>query len=177
MLLSAGLVGEHGHEQALAGQQPLPRSKQRAHDAAPLLLAAIAEDRFHVDAGSHVHHRPRLGHGALTRIELHFDELHLAADDPEVDFVRAAPGVERRRRRGRAAPVDQELRELRNVLERRPVAHPGGEHERVAVNRPVPQVGHDVVLRHRPDLVTPDRHIPLLHVCSVASTLSANRSV
>src|SRR5881628_3435512 len=42
LLLAAALVGEHRHEQALARQQPFARSKQRAHDAAPL-LAAVAE--------------------------------------------------------------------------------------------------------------------------------------
>ena len=105
LLLAAALVGEHGHEQALTGEQPLAGAEQRAHDAAPLLLAAVAEDGFHLDARRHVHHRAGLGHGALARIELDLDELHLAAEDPEVDLVRAAAGHDRRRRRrGGALP-------------------------------------------------------------------------
>ena len=36
LLLAAAAVGEHGHEQALAGDQPLAGAEQRAHDARPL---------------------------------------------------------------------------------------------------------------------------------------------
>ena len=103
LLLAAALVGEHRHEQALTGDQPLAGAEQRAHDAAALLLAAVAEHRLHLDARRHVHHRARFGHGALARIELDLDELHLAAEDLEVDLVRAAARHDRRRRRRRRA--------------------------------------------------------------------------
>ena len=98
LLLAASLIREHRHEQALAGDQPLAGAEQRSHHAGALLLAAVAEDRLHLDARRHVHHRAGLGHGALAGIELDFDELHLAADDLEIDLVRATPGHDRRRR-------------------------------------------------------------------------------
>ena len=100
--LPAPLVREHRHEQALAGDQPLAGAEQRAHHARPLLLAAVAEDGLHLDAGRHVHHRARLGDRALAGIELDLDELHLAAEDLEVDLVGAAAGHDRRRRGGEA---------------------------------------------------------------------------
>src|SRR6185436_6150067 len=50
LLLAAPLVGEHRHEEALTRDEPLPGAKQRAHDAATLLLAAVAEHGFHLDA-------------------------------------------------------------------------------------------------------------------------------
>ena len=99
------LIGEDGHEQALTRNQALAGAEQRAHHAAPLLLAAVAEDGLHLDARRHVHHRPGLCDRALARIELHFDELHLAADDAEIDFVRAAARHDRRRRRRRGRLV------------------------------------------------------------------------
>ena len=98
----AAAVREHGHEQALAGQQPLAGAEQRAHDPRARLLAAVAEHGLHLDAGGHVHQRAGLGDGALAGIELDFDELHVLAEDPEVDVVRAATGrAAERRRRGR----------------------------------------------------------------------------
>ena len=72
-------VGEDRHEQALAGQQALAGAEQRAHEAALLLAAAVAEDGLHLDAGRHVHHPAGFGDDALARIELDFDELQILA--------------------------------------------------------------------------------------------------
>ena len=94
---AVGLIGEHRHEQALAGQDAASRAEQRADDSAALLLTAVAEDRLHLDAGRHVHQRSGFGHGALTRIQSHFDELQVFAEDAEVDVVRAAAGTRRHR--------------------------------------------------------------------------------
>ena len=124
--LPRALVGEHRHEQALTGDQPLAGAEQRAHDAAALLLAAVAEHRLHLDAGRHVHHRAGFGDGALARIELDLDELHLAADDAG-SRSRARGGPARsaaaRAAAARAGAAGQERGELRHVLERRPVLH------------------------------------------------------
>ena len=166
LLLAGPLIGEDGHEEALAGDETFAGTEQRAHHARSLLLRTVAEHRLHLNAGSHVHHRASFGHGALTGIELHFDELHLAAEDAEVDFVRALPGRDRRRRgrsRRRAAGRRRQVGSHgRHVLERRPVRHARRKDERVAVNGAVPQIGDDVFLRHRPDLMAADGHVPLL---------------
>ena len=59
------------------------------------------------EAGSMMYMTPGIqmetifGDGALTRIQFHLDELHLAADDTEVDIVRPLSGNDRWwRRRG-----------------------------------------------------------------------------
>ncbi len=80
----------------------LPAPEQRAHDPALLLAAAVAEDRLHLDARGHVHHRARLGHDALAGIELDLDELQVLAVDLGVDLVGAPAGHGRRRGRARA---------------------------------------------------------------------------
>ena len=79
-----------------------------------LLLAAVAEDRLHLDAGSHVHHRAGLGDGALAGIELDLDELHLAAEDLVVDLVRAPAGRSAAAAAARAppAPASGQLRHV-----------------------------------------------------------------
>ena len=89
LLLARALVGEHRHEQAFTGDQALAGAEQRAHHAGTLLAAAVAEDRLHLDARRHVHHRSRFGDGAFAGIELDLHELHLAAEDAEVHFVRS----------------------------------------------------------------------------------------
>ncbi len=126
--------------------------------------------------GRHVHHRAGFGHGALAGIELDFDELHLAAEDAEVDLVRARARRDRRRRGRRRAASGrrEEGGEHRHVLERRPVRHARREDERVAVNGAVPQVGDDVFLRHRSDLVAADGHVPLLLCHRLLSDGGAN---
>ena len=125
--LPRALVGEDGHEQALTGDQPLAGAEQRAHHAATAAAAAVAEHRLHLDARRHVHHRAGFGDRALAGIELDLDELHLAAEDAEVDLVRAPAGHDRRRRGAapRAAAAGQKRGQLRHVLERRPVRHAG----------------------------------------------------
>ena len=144
--------------------QPLAGAEQRAHHAAPLLLAAVAEHRLHLDAGRHVHHRAGFGDGALARIELDLDELHLAAEDLEIDIVRP-PARDDRRRRGRgparrgparnAASCGTSLSGVQFVM-------PAGEHQRVAVDGAVSQIGDDIVLRDGPDLMPANGHVPLL---------------
>ena len=98
LLAGTAAIREHGHEQALACQQPLAGPEERAHDSRAPLLGAVAEDGLHLDAGRHVHHRARFGHRTFAGIQLHFDELHVFADDLEIDVVSAAA-----RRRCRAA--------------------------------------------------------------------------
>jgi hypothetical protein len=170
LMLAAPLVGEHGHEQAFTGDEPLASAEQRAHHAGPL-LGAVAEHGLHLDPLGHVHHRPGLGDRALTGIELDLDELHFAADDLEVDLVGAAAGHDRRRRRRRAVGA-QECRQRRHVSEPGPVRHPRREHQRASVDGPVPQARHHIVLRDGAHLVSPDRHVPLLlcHVLNLKLT-------
>ena len=158
-LLARALVGEDRHEKAFPGEQALAGAEQRPHQpaAALRLLAAVAEDGLHADAGHHVHHRAGLGDRALARIEFHFHELHLDADDLEIDVVRAAS---RRRRRHRARQVRRKRRHLRKP---RPLAHARGEHERVGRDVAAAEAGDDVVLADWPDLLAADRHVPLGH--------------
>ena len=160
-LLAGGLVGEHRHEQALAGQDALAGAEQRADDAAALLLTAVAEDRLHLDAGRHVHHRAGLGDGALARIELDLDELHVLAEDLEVDLVGAPAGAgcrdgaggtsgtaaQRRPTRGSAVQpaATSTRRELRNGTERRPVLHAGREQQRFRIDAAVVDVRSNLV--------------------------------
>ena len=66
LLLLAAAVEKHRHEQRLAGQQPLAGAHQRAEEPA-LLLRAVAEDRFHLDAVVHVHHAAGFGDGGFVR--------------------------------------------------------------------------------------------------------------
>ena len=122
LLLALALVGEHRHEQALTREDALAGAEQRVHHAARLLLAAVAEDGLHLDALRHVHHRAGFGDRAFARIELDFDELHLAAVDLEVDVVRAPAG--RRRRRERRGAGGLARRSGRRALDDRPRRRP-----------------------------------------------------
>ena len=70
----------------LAGEQPLARSHQRAHEPA-LLLRPVAEDRLHLDAVFHVHHAAGFGDRRLVRIELDFDKLHVVAVNLVINLV------------------------------------------------------------------------------------------
>ena len=120
-------------------------SRLPAPSSAPMmpalgLLAAVAEDGLHLDAGRHVHHRAGFGHGALARIELDLDELHVLADDLEVDVVRAAAGGGAERRRSRRAPASDAAANCGTVAERRPVRHARREHQRVRVDAAVAQI-------------------------------------
>ena len=158
-------IGEDRHEQALTREQPLAGAEDRVHHAAARRLLPSPNTVSIVDAGRHVHHRAGFGDGALAGIELDLDELHLAAEDPEVDIVRPAAGHDWRRRSGSrpsARGTGQVRGELRHVLQRRPVLQPLGEHQRVPVDRAVSQIGDDIVLRDGPDLVPANGHVPLL---------------
>ena len=86
-MLALTAVGEHGHEKALAGQQALACSDKLVEDAAVLLMATVAEDGFHLDGAGHVHHRPGLGHGTFTGVQLHLDKLHVVAVNAVVHVV------------------------------------------------------------------------------------------
>jgi hypothetical protein len=101
---------------------------------------------------------------ALTGIELHFDELHLAAKDAEVNLVCPSSGNNRWRRGRRFAGrrAGKVRGELRNILEGRPVLQTLGKHQRVPVDRAVSQIGDDIVLRNGSDLMPADGHVPLL---------------
>src|SRR5207342_2516010 len=86
--LAVAAVGEDGGEQALAGDQALARADQLVEQAAARGgRAAVAEYRLHAYGGVLVHHRAGLGDRAFARVEFHFDELHVLADDAEVDLV------------------------------------------------------------------------------------------
>src|SRR6185436_1872846 len=63
-LLPLAAILEDRHEERLAGKQPFTRAHERAHEAA-LLLRAIAEDGFHLDAVVHVYHSAGFGHGGF----------------------------------------------------------------------------------------------------------------
>ena len=139
----------------------LPAPSSSPMSPALLLRAAVAEDRLHLDAGRHVHHRAGLGDRALAGIELDLDELHLVAEDLEVDLVRL-PRRNRRRRRRRRRAAAEAGGQLRDVLERRPVAHAAGEHQRVPVDRSRLDAPDDLVLADGPDLLPADGHVPLL---------------
>ena len=64
---------------------PAPMSAPRK----PLLCCrrTIAENRLHFDAIVHIHHAARFGDRCFVRIQLHFDELHVVAENLVVDFV------------------------------------------------------------------------------------------
>ena len=89
LLLAAPRFGEHGHEQALAGQQALAGAHQRAEEAA-LLLLRCRRRRWSPSAmpSSMYIMPPASATVALARVELDFDELHVVAEDPVVDLVR-----------------------------------------------------------------------------------------
>ena len=90
---------------------------------------------------------PGFGDRALSRIQFDFDELHLTADDLEVDLVCATCPRHDRRRRRRTSPgcASQVARQLRHVLERRPVRQAGPEDQRVSIDGAVAQIRHHVV--------------------------------
>ena len=91
LLLPLPLVHERGHEERLAGQQPLARADQGVEEAARL-LRAVAEDRLHPDAVFHVHEAARFRERGLARIELDLDVLHVVAEDLVVHFVHLCHG-------------------------------------------------------------------------------------
>ena len=115
VLFPAAAVHELRHEQALAGEQPFAGAQHLVHETA---LVAVAEDRLHLDSGTHEHHGPRFGHRPLAGIELHFHELHLLAEDPVVHLVH--PARRRGTRRGRA--VTDAGPQFRDIGGRRPRA-------------------------------------------------------
>ena len=80
-------IEEHGHEQRLAGQQTLARAHQGAQETAALLLRAVAEDGFHLDAVFHVHHAAGFGDRRFVWIQLDLDELHVVAKNLVVNLV------------------------------------------------------------------------------------------
>ena len=53
----------------------------------PLLLRAVAEDGFHLDAIVHVHHPARFGDRGFHGVEFDFDELHVVAENLVINFV------------------------------------------------------------------------------------------
>ena len=159
-LLAGAVVREDRHEEAFTRQDPAAGAEQRSHQPALRLGRAVAEDRLHGDAVGHVHHRAGLGHGAFAGIELHLDELHVLAEDLEVDLVRLAPATRNRRRRRRHAAL-QVRHELRHRGDGRPVGHAGREDQRVAVGGAILDVGDDFLLRHRSDLPAAQCHEPL----------------
>ena len=178
-MLALALVREHGHEQALTGQQALAGAEQRVHHAARPLLAAVAEDRLHRDALRHVHHRAGFGDGAFARIELDLDELHLVAVDLEVDVVRAA-ARRRRRRESAGAPAEAPRLDVRrergHILHLLPLRHAGGEHQRLGIDAAVLQVGDDLLLADRSHLMATDGHVPLVRaVHCVQSSVSSQQ--
>ena len=91
------LIEENRHEQGFSDKQPLAGPHQGA-DKTGLLLRAIAEDGFHVDAVVHVHHPARLGNGRFTWIQFDFDKLHVITKYLVVHFMHSRhaypPGFE-----------------------------------------------------------------------------------
>ena len=100
-LLALGLVREHRHEQAFAGQHALAGAEQRVDHAsgAPLPSPKIVSIWM---PGVMYMNAPASATARLARIELDLDELHLVAVDHEVDVVGAPAG--RRRRRAQEPP-------------------------------------------------------------------------
>ena len=97
-LAAAARVREHRGEERLAGDEALAGAEQLVHEAAALAgRGTVAEHGFHLHRGFLVHHRSGFGHGALARVELDLDELHVLAVDLVVDLVGAARGGRRRR--------------------------------------------------------------------------------
>ena len=85
-------MGEQGHKQALAGEQPFSCAHQLAHETAGTGRGgSVAENGFHVHLGLLVHHGSGFGHGTFTRIQFDFHKLHLRAHDFEIDFVGCSP--------------------------------------------------------------------------------------
>ena len=125
------------------------------------LLAAVAEHGLHLDAGRHVHHRAGFGDGALARIELDLDELHVLAEDLEVDVVRAASGRGAERRRSGAAPASDAAANCGTALSGVQFVMPAVNTSVFASMLPLTRFGHDLVLADGTHLVAADRHVPL----------------
>ncbi|RMO69998.1 Transcriptional regulator [Pseudomonas syringae pv. aptata] len=81
--LTRTLLRKHRGEQALAGQHALACTEQRTQQPGRL-IAAVAEDGFHLHVAGLVHHRPGFGDGAFARVKLQFDELGFRAVELEV---------------------------------------------------------------------------------------------
>src|SRR5688500_369565 len=79
------LVEKYRHKEGLSGQKPLARSHERTHEPR-LLLRAVPENGFHLDTVFHVHHSTGFGDGCLTGIKLHFNELHVIAENLVIHF-------------------------------------------------------------------------------------------
>ncbi len=86
LLFLAAAIEEHRHEKGLTSQEALPRSHQSPHKAR-LLLRAVTEYGFHLDAVFHVHHPARFRYGRLAGIKLHFHILHIVAEYLVIHFV------------------------------------------------------------------------------------------
>ncbi len=65
----------------------LPAPISMPDEPALLLLRAVAEDGFHLDAVVHIHHAAGLGDGGFVRIEFDLDELHIVAEDLVFNLV------------------------------------------------------------------------------------------
>ena len=152
-------VGEDRHEETLPRQQPLAGAQKRPDEAGRLLRAAVAEDGLHPHGVGHVHEGARLGDGALSRIELDLDELHLGAFDPEVDLVRGPAG---RQGDGAVRVARQDALEGGHVAETLPFGHPGREYVGAVVGAAAADQRLDLGLGHRTDLVSAAGHVPLL---------------
>ena len=157
--LPAGVVGEHRHEQALAGEQPLAGPQQLVHEPPARRLAAVAEHRLHDDAAVHVHHPAGFRDRALAGVELDLDVLHLDALDVVVDLVGDAARRHRRHREGLGRQVGPQPRD---VAEGGPVGHARGVDQGRGVRVAVPDVRGQRRLGHRADLVPVPRPVPLL---------------
>src|SRR5690606_13701465 len=132
--LAAAGVGEHGGEQAFAGDHALAGRQQLVHQAAALALArAIAEQRVHLHGGVLEHHRAGLGDRALAGIELDLHDRHFLAVDAELDVVGTAAPAAGRRRRHRGRIRGRAVHQFGNAAHRKPAAHafaPGQERRR-----------------------------------------------
>ena len=157
--LPAGVVGEHRHEQALAGEQAFPGAEQLVHEPALRGLAAVPEHRLHGDAAVHVHHPSRFRDRALAGVELDLDVLHLDPRDAVVDLV----GDAARRNRQHGAGFLRKVRaKPRDISEGGPVGHAGGIDQGRFVGVAVPDVLGQIRLRQRADLLPVQGLVPLL---------------
>jgi hypothetical protein len=84
--LPASLLGEYGHEQALAGQQPFAGRGELPEEAL-VGRRAVTEHGVDADRSGFEHHRAGFRDRALAGVEFDLHELHFVALDLVVDLV------------------------------------------------------------------------------------------
>ena len=163
-MLALPAVGEHRHEQALAREDALAGAPQRVEHAArrtstpsPKIVSSwMPLVMYIITPASAMAASPGSSSTSTNCISLPWitKSMSCARRPGAVGGGGTAP----------ARTAGHECRERRHVLDLLPVGHARREHQRVGVDAAVAQVGDDLFLRHRSDLVAANGHVPLLTI-------------